>query len=168
MARALKAAGEAWGSSQALQGSLSAGRGDGPKADTWDIQFENVTHIYTVPGRGPMTALDGINLQVRDREFIALLGPSGCGKSTLLYTLGGFIKPHSGRVLVGRKPVTGPGPDRGIVFQTFALFPWKTVRKNILYGLEKQRVPRAEREERVKRLIELVGLKGFENSYPSH
>src|SRR5262245_6276630 len=101
MVRALKAVGEAWGSLQAPQRNSFTARKDGPEVDTWDIQFENVTHVYTVPGRGPMTALDSINLHVRDREFIALLGPSGCGKSTLLYTLGGFIKPHSGRVLVG-------------------------------------------------------------------
>jgi NitT/TauT family transport system ATP-binding protein len=105
---------------------------------------------------------------VRPREFLALLGPSGCGKSTLLYLVGGFLPTEIGRILVDGKPVAAPGPDRGIVFQHFALFPWKTVRGNILYGLERQGLPRKEREQRAQAFIDLVGLKGFEDSYPSH
>ena len=101
------------------------------------------------------------------REFVALLGPSGCGKSTLLYLVGGFLPTEAGRIAVEGKPVTAPGPDRGIVFQHFALFPWKTVRGNILYGLERQGLPRSEREERAQAFINMVGLRGFEDSYPS-
>ena len=97
---------------------------------------------------------------VAPREFVALLGPSGCGKSTLLYLIGGFLPVERGAITVDGKPVDGPGPDRGIVFQHFALFPWKTVRGNILYGLERQGMPRAEREQRAHALHRMVGLTG--------
>jgi NitT/TauT family transport system ATP-binding protein len=134
---------------------------------TGGITFESVSHTYR-PARGrAVLALDQVSLEVREREFLALLGPSGCGKSTLLYLLGGFMPVEIGRISVGGAPVTGPGPDRGIVFQNFALFPWKTVKQNILYGLEKQRLPRAEREKRAQEFIDLVHLTGFEDSYPS-
>ena len=131
------------------------------------IVFDQVSHTYQ-PARGKtVLALDRVSLEVRDGEFLALLGPSGCGKSTLLYLLGGFLPIESGRIEVGGKPVTRPGPDRGIVFQNFALYPWKTVRGNLLYGLKKQGLARAERERRAQEFIDLVDLKGFEESYPS-
>jgi NitT/TauT family transport system ATP-binding protein len=131
------------------------------------IVIEGVKHVYRPPRGRPVPALDEVSLEVGEREFIALLGPSGCGKSTLLYLIGGFLPAETGRILVAGKPVNGPGPDRGIVFQHFALFPWKTVRANILYGLERQGLARAEREKRAQAFVELVGLKGFEDSYPS-
>ena len=131
------------------------------------ISFREVSHTYRPPRGRPVLALQNVSLDVREREFLALLGPSGCGKSTLLYLLGGFLPVEAGAIAVGGRPVSGPGPDRGIVFQNFALFPWKTVRQNILYGLEKQRLPRAAREKRAQELIELVHLRGFENSYPA-
>ncbi|HUC64551.1 MAG TPA: ABC transporter ATP-binding protein [Stellaceae bacterium] len=131
------------------------------------ISFREVSHTYRPPRGRPVLALENVSLDVREREFLALLGPSGCGKSTLLYLLGGFLPVEAGTITVGGRPVSGPGPDRGIVFQNFALFPWKTVRQNILYGLEKQRLPRAAREKRAQDLIELVHLRGFENSYPA-
>jgi NitT/TauT family transport system ATP-binding protein len=131
------------------------------------ISFREVSHTYRPPRGRPVLALENVSLDVREREFLALLGPSGCGKSTLLYLLGGFLPVEAGTITVGGQPVSGPGPDRGIVFQNFALFPWKTVRQNILYGLEKQRLPRPAREKRAQALIELVHLRGFENSYPA-
>ena len=132
------------------------------------IVIDRVNHTYR-PARGrPVLALSDISLEVRPREFLALLGPSGCGKSTLLYLVGGFLPTEAGRIVVEGKPVAAPGPDRGIVFQHFALFPWKTVRGNVLYGLERQGLPRAERERRAQNFIDLVGLNGFEESYPSH
>jgi NitT/TauT family transport system ATP-binding protein len=131
------------------------------------IVIDRVSHTYR-PRRGnPVAALDNVSLKVRDREFVALLGPSGCGKSTLLYLIGGFLPVEEGAIRVEDKPIVGPGPDRGIVFQHFALFPWKTVSQNVLYGLEKQRLPREERMRRAREFIELVGLGGFEDSYPS-
>src|SRR2546427_11936887 len=131
------------------------------------IVIEGVKHIYRPPRGRPVLALEEVSLKVREREFVALLGPSGCGKSTLLYLIGGFLPTETGQILIDGKPVAGPGPDRGIVFQHFALFPWKTVRANILYGLERQNLPRAERERRAQAFIDLVGLSGFEDSYPS-
>src|ERR1700736_1267300 len=110
------------------------------------IIIEGVKHVYRPPRGRPVLALDDVSLAVGAREFVALLGPSGCGKSTLLYLVGGFLPTESGRILVNAAPVGGPGPDRGIVFQHFALFPWKTVRGNILYGLERQGMRRDERE----------------------
>jgi NitT/TauT family transport system ATP-binding protein len=134
-----------------------------------DIQIiiERVRHTYRPPRGNPVLALDDVSIEVGRREFLALLGPSGCGKSTLLYLVGGFLPIEGGAIRVDGRAVTEPGPDRGIVFQNFALFPWKTVRANILYGLERLGMKRGEREARAQALIELVGLKGFENSFPS-
>jgi NitT/TauT family transport system ATP-binding protein len=131
------------------------------------IVVENVSHMYRPPRGREVLALDEVSLEIGNREFVALLGPSGCGKSTLLYLIGGFLPVENGLISVDGARVTGPGPDRGIVFQHFALFPWKTVRGNILYGLERQGMPKEEREKRAMEFIDLVGLQGFEDSYPS-
>ena len=131
------------------------------------IVFDGVSHVYRPPRGREVLALDQVSLEVANREFVALLGPSGCGKSTLLYLLGGFLPVERGTISVEGSPVSGPGPDRGIVFQHFALFPWKTVRANVLYGLEKLGLEREERERRAQSYIDLVGLGGFEDSYPS-
>src|SRR5436305_8820926 len=131
------------------------------------IIVDRVTHLYRPPRGRPVLALDGVSLDVRAQEFLALLGPSGCGKSTLLYLIGGFLPTETGRIVIEGKPVAAPGPDRGIVFQHFALFPWKTVRANVLYGLERMGLAREERETRAQSFINLVGLTGFEDSYPS-
>src|SRR5690349_15154777 len=131
------------------------------------IVIERVNHTYRPPRGRPVLALSDVSLEVRPREFLALLGPSGCGKSTLLYLVGGFLPIEAGRIAVKGQRVSAPGPDRGIVFQHFALFPWKTVRANILYGLERQGMARAERQQRAQAFIDLVGLSGFEDSYPS-
>ena len=131
------------------------------------IAIDRVSHTYRPASGRPVLALDDVSLQIREREFIALLGPSGCGKSTLLYLIGGFLPTETGEIRVEGTPVAAPGPDRGIVFQHFALFPWKTVRANVLYGLERMRLPRGERAQRAQRFIDMVGLNGFEDSYPS-
>ena len=131
------------------------------------IVVDGLGHTFKPARQREVVALEGVSLSVANREFVAIVGPSGCGKSTLLYMLGGFLPVQHGQILVDGKPVAGPGPDRGIVFQHFALFPWKTVRQNVLYGLERAGMPRDEREERARAFIDLVGLTGFEDSYPS-
>lgn len=136
-------------------------------ASTTGISIRDITYEYSMARGQRLLALDNVNLEVREREFIALLGPSGCGKSTLLYLLGGFLPIQQGEISVNGKPVTGPSPERGIVFQHFALYPWKTVRQNILYGIEKQNVPKAQRRAVADHFINLVGLGGFEENYPS-
>ena len=106
------------------------------------IAVERVSHVYR-PARGrEVLALEDVSLEIGEREFVALLGPSGCGKSTLLYLIGGFLPIEKGAIRIEGAPVAGPGPDRGIVFQHFALFPWRTVRANVRYGLEKLGLPR--------------------------
>ena len=151
----------------ALDRSRPLGRVHAIMAASPQIVIDQVSHLYRPPRGREVLALDEVSLQVANREFVALLGPSGCGKSTLLYLIGGFLPVETGAILIDGSKVAGPGPDRGIVFQHFALFPWKTVRGNILYGLERQGMPKEEREKRAMDFIELVGLHGFEDSYPS-
>lgn len=117
----------------------------------------------SLPG---VSALDGVDLTVSDGEFVVIVGPSGCGKSTLLNIAGGLEKATSGTVSAGGKPVTGPGADRGMVFQGYSLFPWLTVRKNVEFGLKMQKVARAEREAAAREYIRLVGLSEFEDALP--
>ncbi|MBS7541862.1 ABC transporter ATP-binding protein [Ancylobacter oerskovii] len=131
------------------------------------ISVRGVSHTYGARTAGGMLALDGIDLEIADGEFHCLLGPSGCGKSTLLYLIGGFIPVQAGVIATSAGPVTSPGPDRSIVFQNFALFPWKTVKDNVLYGLKKAGFNAAEREQRARHYIDMVHLTGFENAYPS-
>ncbi|MEW9699779.1 ABC transporter ATP-binding protein [Paenibacillus sp. SI8] len=114
----------------------------------------------------PVSALKDINLDVKQGEFMVIVGPSGCGKSTLLDLMAGLTKPSSGQILLDGKPITGPNLDRGIVFQQYALFPWKTTLANVEFGLEAKGVPRKERRKTALAFIHLVGLSGFENRYP--
>jgi NitT/TauT family transport system ATP-binding protein len=111
-------------------------------------------------------ALESIDLSVAEREFVTIVGPSGCGKSTLLYLVGGFLRPTAGTLTLRGQQITGPGSDRGIVFQRYSLFPWLTVRRNISYGLEEIGVAKAERERIVAEHVRLVHLEGFEDRYP--
>jgi NitT/TauT family transport system ATP-binding protein len=111
-------------------------------------------------------AIENVSLEVREGEFVALLGPSGCGKSTFLFMVAGFEHPTSGTLLLDGEEIKEPGPNRGIVFQEYVLFPWRTVKKNIEFGLEIKEMPPAERDEKCKELIQLVGLVGFEDAYP--
>jgi NitT/TauT family transport system ATP-binding protein len=116
--------------------------------------------------RRAFTALERIDLTVKKGEFVTIVGPSGCGKSTFLDILAGLSEPTTGDVFIDGRKVTGPGLDRGIVLQGYALFPWRTVRKNIEYGLEIKKIKKTERKEISDHFIDLVNLKGFENSYP--
>ena len=114
------------------------------------IAIEAVSKTFDTKRGRPHLAVSDISLHVSEGEFVSVLGPSGCGKSTLLYIVGGFVAPSTGSVTVGGRPVTGPGPDRGPVFQEFALFPWKTVLGNVMYGLKQQGVAKAEAQTRVR------------------
>ncbi len=130
------------------------------------VELRHLSMTYSTKSGESVNALIDVSATLENGEFVTIVGPSGCGKSTLLYIVGGFIPGSSGHVLVDGKAVTGPGPDRGPVFQEFALFPWKTVGGNIRYGLDEQKVPRAAAEARVAELLELVHLKGYETLYP--
>jgi NitT/TauT family transport system ATP-binding protein len=133
---------------------------------TAKIVLDGVTKVFPVRGGDTLTALEDVSLTVPAGEFLTVVGPSGCGKSTLLDLLGGLAEPTSGRVLVDGRPVRGPGLDRGIVFQQYALFPWRTARSNVEFGLEAGGVPRRERIERARHYLDLVGLAGFADRYP--
>jgi NitT/TauT family transport system ATP-binding protein len=117
-------------------------------------------------GSEAVLALQDISFRVRENDFCVIVGPSGCGKSTLLYLAAGFEKPTSGSLLLDGRPIEGPGPDRGFVFQEFALYPWKTVLGNVSFGLEIQGVSKEEARRRAREYIEMIGLAGFENAYP--
>ena len=113
-----------------------------------------------------LVALEHFTLDVADGEFLAIVGPSGCGKSTFLNVVAGLTVPASGEVLVYGKPVTGPAPDRAVVFQDYALMPWRTVESNVRFGLEMQRRVDRDTPAKITRYLEMVGLTGFERAYP--
>jgi ABC-type nitrate/sulfonate/bicarbonate transport system ATPase subunit len=119
-----------------------------------------------VHGGTPTRALEPTHLGVAENDFLTILGPSGCGKSTLLRIVAGLDRPSAGRVLLDGRAVTRPGPDRGMVFQSYTLFPWLTVAENIAFGLNEKRVPIKRQREIVAAYVEKVGLKGFEKHYP--
>jgi NitT/TauT family transport system ATP-binding protein len=129
------------------------------------IVIENVEKVFASGGREVM-ALRDINLEIPRGQFTCLLGPSGCGKSTLLNAVAGFAPPSSGTIVADGQPVTGPGPERGMVFQEYALFPWMTVEQNIGFGLEIKGVPRAEIKHRVDELLAILSLSDFRARFP--
>lgn len=140
-----------------------------------EIRAVNVGKSYKIRGNGnsensaddrELLALDQINLHVKAGEFLVIIGPSGCGKSTFLDIVGGLSKPDNGEILIGGKQVKGPGLDRGIVFQQYALFPWRTAQGNVEVGLEAQKIDKSRRHEISKEYLSLVGLTGFEDRYP--
>ncbi|MGN6549475.1 MAG: ABC transporter ATP-binding protein [Pararhizobium sp.] len=131
------------------------------------LSIEGVGRVFPAVGnRPPVRALTPVDLKVAENDFITILGPSGCGKSTLLRIVAGLDTPSEGRVLLDGKAVTRPGPDRGMVFQSYTLFPWLSVEDNIAFGLREKGVPDAERREIVGSYVDLVGLKGFEKHWP--
>jgi len=129
------------------------------------IQISNVSKIFSTGGQ-EVIALDDINLDVKPGEFICLLGPSGCGKSTLLNAVAGFSLPTAGSIVVNGTSVLAPGPDRGMVFQEYALFPWMTVEKNIAFGLEIKKQSKTQIKEKVSALLEMLNLQDFRDRYP--
>lgn len=134
-------------------------------AATAAIAVRGVRKVFTTGGR-EVVALDGIDLEVAPGELVCLLGPSGCGKSTLLNAIAGFAPPTAGEVVANGRPVTGPGPDRAMVFQEYALFPWMTVEANVAFGLEIAGRPRAEIAARVGALLAKLKLAEFRDRFP--
>ncbi|SFA83753.1 NitT/TauT family transport system ATP-binding protein [Rhizobium sp. NFR07] len=130
------------------------------------ISFRNVRKTFEIAGNAAFTALEGLNLDIEDGEFITVVGPSGCGKSTAMNIAAGLTAPSSGQVLVDDVSVTGPGPERGVIFQQYALFPWLTVRENVEFGLTISGKSKAERRRIADHFIDLVGLTDFANSLP--
>ena len=131
-----------------------------------DIRFDAVSRVFTRENKDFLT-LEKIDLHVRDGEFVAIVGPSGCGKTTCLRMVAGLEFPSEGRVSVGDKEITQPGPERAVVFQQFALFPWKTVHQNLEFGLRAKGVPASQRGEIIDRNIKLMNLAGYEKCLSS-
>lgn len=129
------------------------------------LVVDQVTLRYAGAGGGVL-ALDDTSLDVAPNEFCVIVGPSGCGKSTLLYLIAGLAEATSGRIMLGERQVSEPGPDRGMVFQSYTLFPWLTVRRNIDYGLKRKGLPQAERAEITDHYLQQIGLAPFADHYP--
>ena len=131
------------------------------------LVIENVSREFPpISGNAPMRALQPINITVADNDFVTILGPSGCGKSTLLRIVAGLDHPTSGRVLLDDRPVTRPGPDRGMVFQSYTLFPWLTVAENVPFGLREKGITQKDRQDVSRLWLERVGLTNFADHYP--
>lgn len=131
------------------------------------IRVDQVSHYFqSGSSEQPIPALQDVNFEIEQGEFISLLGPSGCGKTTLLRIIHGLVRPSEGRIVVGGKLVQGPDPRRAMVFQDFGLLPWRTALHNIEMGLEFQGVKRDIRNQKAKEVIKVVGLEGFEKHYP--
>ena len=143
--------------------SAAPGVGSTPN-NGYKLRAQQLGVVYARDGK-TVAALEDINLDIKDGEFVCIVGPSGCGKSTLLNAMGGFLSPTSGSVMIDGEAVRGPDRRRILVFQERGVFPWLTVEGNIGFGLSK--LPRAEREERIAHYVQLVRLQGFEQSYPS-
>jgi len=129
------------------------------------IRFDNVSKIFGRNSAG-IKAIDDINLEIAEREFVAIVGPSGCGKTTCLRIVAGFEQPTSGTVSVSGKQVQGPGPERAVVFQHFALFPWKTVRQNLDLGLRNKNLPKSQRDELIASALRLMNLESHADAFP--
>jgi len=130
------------------------------------VEVRGVSKLYPATGRKPSWALQDVSLDIRSGEFMCAIGPSGCGKTTLLNMIAGFLEPTRGTVTLDGRTISGPGSDRGVVFQEYALFPWLTARKNIEFGLRQQKVPPEERRCIVDQFLELAGLSHAADRYP--
>jgi NitT/TauT family transport system ATP-binding protein len=132
-------------------------------------RFDRVSLEFATP-KGKLRVVDDVSYDINDGDFIAVIGPSGCGKTTMMSMLAGFQKPTTGQVLFDGNPVTGPGPERGVIFQEYGVFPWLTVKDNIAFGLKLKtnHVPVAERDQICEHYLALMGLSDFANSYPKH
>jgi NitT/TauT family transport system ATP-binding protein len=133
------------------------------------VKFEHVSLAFDTP-KGKLNVVDDVSYDIRDGDFVAVIGPSGCGKTTMMSMLAGFQRPTIGSVLFDGKPVKGPGPERGVIFQEYGVFPWLTVKQNIAFGLglKANYVPASERDGICEHYLGLMGLSDFANSYPKH
>ena len=129
------------------------------------IDVKGVNKVFKTDSR-EVIALKDINLEIPQGQFVCLLGPSGCGKSTLLNAIAGFALPSSGEIIADGKLITGPGPERGMVFQEYALSPWMTVEKNVAFGLEIKGLPKAQIDSTVEQLLKMLSLSDFRNRFP--
>jgi len=131
------------------------------------ISFDCVSVDFQTAS-GPLRVVDDVSYSIRQGEFVSVIGPSGCGKTTMMNIIAGFLKPTSGSVMLDGKPIAGPGPDRGVIFQDYGVFPWLTVKQNILFGLNLRasRVPANEREDTCQRYMLLMGLADFAHAWP--
>ena len=131
------------------------------------VRFDHVSVQFDT-ANGPLTVVDDVSFDIRNGEFVSIIGPSGCGKTTMMSMVAGFLKPARGQVLLDGKPIAGPGPERGVIFQEYGVFPWLTVRENIAFGLKlaANRVGNEERREICERYMGLMGLTDFANAYP--
>jgi NitT/TauT family transport system ATP-binding protein len=132
-------------------------------------QFDHVSLTFDTP-KGKLRVVDDVTYDINDGEFIAVIGPSGCGKTTMMNMLAGFQKPTKGKVLFDGTPVNGPGPERGVIFQEYGVFPWLTVKENVAFGLQLRanHVPASERRQICEHYLSLMGLTDFANTYPKH
>ncbi len=129
------------------------------------ISIQNIVQVF-MKNRSPFVVLDDYSMDIEKNEFVTIVGTSGCGKSTLLNIVGGLVYPSEGKILIDNIPVVGPGRDRGFVFQSYSLFEWLSVEKNILFALKKSRMTNVQKKDTVQEYIEVVGLRGFEKAYP--
>ena len=155
----IKIEGEKWGKQRLRADRTDALYARIPKGETL-MRIEHLRVVYRTDDKETV-AIEDFTLPVKKGELVSLIGPSGCGKTTLLRAIAGLLQPTSGQIMIGDQQCRGPGSDRGMVFQDFALFPWRTVKQNVAFGLEIAGVPRAEREERTLRYVKAVGLEKF-------
>jgi NitT/TauT family transport system ATP-binding protein len=132
------------------------------------ISFRNVSVRFPTSSNGHMQVVDDVTYDINDREFVSVIGPSGCGKTTMMNIVAGFMQPSAGIVSLDGEPISGPGPDRGVIFQEYGVFPWLTVKDNIAFGLKLRanRTGEAEREEICQRYMRLMGLSDFSDAWP--
>lgn len=131
------------------------------------ITAKNISKLYTGADGETTNAIEDISLTINEGEFVALVGPSGCGKSTFLEIVAGLLDHNGGEIYLDNQKIEGTSRDIGVVFQDASLFPWRTIKKNIAYGMEIAKIPKEEQEERLSHYIKLMNLEGFENKYPA-
>jgi len=131
------------------------------------LNAKNIWKVYNTERKDQVVAIRDLNLSVAENEFVSIIGPSGCGKSTFLLMAAGLDEPSAGELQFGGEPIEGPSEKRGMVFQSYTLYPWLTVAENIRFALQKSKLSIGEQKSLVEEFISLVGLKGFENAYPN-